>query len=202
MSLSGNKVLMTLSNTPLLKLEPSIQLGLRPALPQRLPAPHSSIITQFFFLRSTHPAGYRGSAAAKTMQLTHLNDSDFLCHHPPFTSFRIRSQSFQRDVGPFSHYPIPMWLITESYIGYFARIDIPDITNLMCQPRMSFFYFVYLHSDTFLNIAKLILRCTNIKLLANTHWLTTNKCQIVKFYIMTSKQCYFSIIYKYYIILY
>ncbi len=87
MSLSGNKVLMTLSNTPLLKLEPSIQLGQRPALPQRLPAPlrlpHSSIITQFFFLRSTHPAGHRGSAAAKTMQLTHLNDSDFLCHHPP-----------------------------------------------------------------------------------------------------------------------
>lgn len=87
MSLSGNKVLMTLSNTPLLKLEPSIQLGQRPALPQRLPAPlwlpHSSIITQFFFLRSTHPAGYRGSAAAKTMQPTHLKDSDFLCHHPP-----------------------------------------------------------------------------------------------------------------------
>lgn len=87
MSLSGNKVLMTLGNTPLLKLEPSIQLGQRPALPQWLPAPLwlplSSIITQFFFLRSTHPAGYRGSAAAKTMQPTHLKDSDFLCHHPP-----------------------------------------------------------------------------------------------------------------------
>lgn len=87
MSLSGNKVLMTLNNTPLLKLEPSIQLGQCPALSRRLPAPlwlpHSSIITQFFFLRSTHPAGYRGSAAAKTMQPTHLKDSDFLCHHPP-----------------------------------------------------------------------------------------------------------------------
>ncbi len=97
MSLSGNKVLMTLSNTPLLKLEPSIQLGLRPALPQRLPAPHSSIITQFFFLRSTHPAGYRGSAAAKTMQLTHLNDSDFLCHHPlqdPIAELPERRRSF------------------------------------------------------------------------------------------------------------
>lgn len=105
MSLSGNKVLMTLSNTPLLKLEPSIQLGQRPALPQRLPAPlwlpHFSIITQFFFLRSTHPAGYRGSAAAKTMQLTHLKDSDFLCHHPPVHF--LQDPRFQRDVGPIFH---------------------------------------------------------------------------------------------------
>lgn len=195
MSLSGNKVLMTLSNTPLLKLEPRIQLGLRPALPQQLPAPlwlpHSSIITQFFFLRSTHPAGYRGSAAAKTMQLTHLNDSDFLCHHPPI--------HFLQD--PIAELPERCRTFLTLSISYVTH---HWILHLIFCKNMSAMHFicVYLHSDTFLNIAKLILRCTNIKLLANTHWLTTNKWQILKWYIMTSKQCYFCIIYKYYIILY
>lgn len=134
MSLSGNKVLMTLNNTPLLKLEPSIQLGQCPALSQRLPAPlwlpHSSIITQFFFLRSTHPAGYRGSAAAKTMQPTHLKDSDFLCHHPPRSLPSGSDHRASREtLALFLTLSFSMCLTAESYIGYFARTDSPDIAK-------------------------------------------------------------------------
>jgi len=61
MSLSGNKVLMTLSNTPLLKLEPSIQLGQRPALPQKVASSSTAPTLLHHYtvlLPSLHPSSW------------------------------------------------------------------------------------------------------------------------------------------------